>query len=110
MLEFYNGALPIARKEHQCEYCGKTIVPGEQYSVESGKFEGDFFTRKLCMVCKNFLSAYCSEYDEEFDWDEVTEYLSDKHYSGCSKREYDSCDLMPYDCLVIRNKYMEGVL
>ena len=110
MLDFYSAALPIARKEHSCEYCSKAINVGEQYSVESGKYDGDFFSRKLCLCCKNILDEFCLEVDQEFDWDEVTEYLSDKHCSGCSKREYDSCDLMPYDCPVIRNKYMEGVL
>ena len=58
MLEFYNSYIRTARKAHKCEYCEKEIMVGEKYGYESGKFEGDFFTRKLCIPCRKMLDAY----------------------------------------------------
>lgn len=112
MLEFYDHALPIARKHHVCEYCNKEIVPGEQYSVESGKYLGDFFTRKLCLCCKKILDDYCSNVDFEFDWYDVDEYLSDKFCSNCSEAlTIEGCNI---DCValcpIIRKKYLNEVL
>ncbi len=111
MFEFFSSALPIARKEHTCEYCKKTIQVGEQYSVESGKYDGDFFTRKLCICCKNILDEYCSEVEPEFTWDDIDEWLADKHCSKCSKGSvYDSCTWDVSLCPMIRQKYMKGVV
>lgn len=42
MMDFYNQTLHVARKEHECEFCGKKIMPKEKYSYETGKYDGDF--------------------------------------------------------------------
>ena len=41
MMDFYNQKHEKARKSHKCEFCGKEIIPGETYSYESGKFDGE---------------------------------------------------------------------
>ena len=41
MMDFYNQKHVKARKSHKCEFCGKEIIPGEIYSYESGKFDGE---------------------------------------------------------------------
>lgn len=49
MSDFNEQRIVTARKVHNCEFCKKQIQPGERYSYESGAFEGDFYTRKLCL-------------------------------------------------------------
>lgn len=65
MLEFYSSYIRTARKPHKCEYCQKDIMIGEKYSYESGKFEGDFFTRTLYeALCTRFYIKYgCNPID-----------------------------------------------
>lgn len=43
--------LRIARKEHRCGDCGRTIAKGEQYTYGVWLEEGDFFTVKVCAHC-----------------------------------------------------------
>lgn len=65
-LEFYNHKTPVSQKERVCEMCSGKIMSGEKYSYESGKFYGDFFTRKLHLDCFDVLTTYCEEVDHEF--------------------------------------------
>ena len=51
--DFYRERFPIAKKEHKCDCCFETINPGERYSRETGKYDGDFFDRVLCIPCRN---------------------------------------------------------
>ena len=84
MLEFYRHIVPKARKPHSCECCGKKIEVGEKYSYTSGKFEGDFFTRELCLVCAGILNKFSLESSEEtFDWWEVDDWLKEKYCNDC---------------------------
>ena len=41
-MSFWNSTTHIARKLHRCEYCGKQIGVGEQYSRETGVYDGEF--------------------------------------------------------------------
>ena len=57
MSDFNEQRIVTARKVHNCEFCKKQIQPGERYSYESGAFEGDFYTRKLCPECFDMLDT-----------------------------------------------------
>lgn len=115
MMEFYNRSLPEARKTHTCEFCGKEIQSGEKYSYETGKYEGEFFVRKLCLICEQMLSDFIYESDDnEFDWWEITDWLRDKYCVDCQNSDengdcYD--DLFPENCERVRKEFMkiEGV-
>lgn len=103
MFDFYTGSLPKAKKPHHCEFCGKTIASGEIYSRESGVYSGDFFDRILCVNCIKMLDAYCTNIDNEFDWDDVYDYVRDTHCSACGY--FDECELSIHDCQKIKDYY-----
>lgn len=53
---------PIARKQHKCFECARTIEPGETYLAESLLFEGEFSAHKTCSHCevaRAWLAAEC---------------------------------------------------
>ena len=109
MLEFYNSYMRTARKTHQCEYCEKEIMVGEKYSYESGKFDGDFFTRTLCVSCHKMLNAYAHDADDDaFDWLDVSDFLSE-NYCGklCVQEKRHDCDKSPERCEKIRAEFTE---
>jgi len=39
--EFYNSETRRARKQHKCCECRRSIAPGDEYTVSSGKYEGE---------------------------------------------------------------------
>ncbi len=107
-LDFYNHTYPKARKEHKCECCGQKIEIGQKYSYETGKYDGDMFSRKLCLVCENILQGYCSkESDEEFTWDEVSDWLHDLYCHDCEHGggHNDDCENTECSCPIIREHF-----
>lgn len=110
MMEFYNQKNVKARKLHYCEFCGKTIGAGEVYSCETGKYDGDFFTRKLCLPCSNMLDAFCRENgDEDFQWDWIQEWLYDQY---CSEECRNSCSYgfsRIQCCSIVRDKFTREI-
>ena len=92
MLEFYNSKYVTAKKPHKFDCCFKQIEIGEKYEYQSGKYDGDFFTRAWCMDCSDICSWYFpSDYNvdgEEFTYDEIYESA---HEAFCVKcRHWDS--------------------
>ena len=79
MLECYSEVVKKARKEHKCECCDLIIPKGKLYSHASGKYDGEFFTRKLHARCQEVLNKYISEESPygEFHWDWVHEWIND---------------------------------
>lgn len=102
-LECYTQKFPIARKEHKCEFCRKKIAVGEKYSHMFGKFDGEFFDRKTCMPCDRMIGEYCAEVDDEFNYEEITDYLREKYCWECEWLE--DCEDTPESCQIIREKY-----
>ncbi len=83
MMEFYEQKEHRARKPHKCEMCGGEIKPGELYSCETGKWDGDFFVRKMHPECVAVLNEYCAEVDNEFDYDSIAEYWREHYCERC---------------------------
>lgn len=108
-MELYNSYIRKARKPHKCEYCEKEIMVGEKYSYESGKFEGDFFTRTLCIPCSKMLNSYMDySVDDTFDWWSVSDFLSE-NYCGklCGQEKRHECDKSPERCEKIRAEFTD---
>lgn len=49
--DFYSVAKPIARRDHRCGECGRTIMKGEQYERHTMAFEGTASTHLVCAHC-----------------------------------------------------------
>lgn len=103
--DFYRERLPVAKKEHKCDCCFETINPGEQYSRETGKYDGDFFDRVLCIPCHNMLIDYCNNVDNEFTWDAVQEYVEETFCDYCKKKRKVKCIGNVFKCKVARRHY-----
>lgn len=107
-MDFYNSRKHIAKKEHICEMCGEKINVGEKYYRQSGKFDGEFFDRKLHIHCGNMMEEFCGEVDNVFSWDEVTDYIQDNYCFDCKGKEYlEECDLNVTSCPKIKKLFSE---
>lgn len=88
MMEFYSEKTPIAQKEHKCEMCGGVIQVGEKYTYQSGKFYGEFFSRKLHTECDYILTDFLNETGEnEFCYDEISDWWSESYCWNCKHDE-----------------------
>ena len=70
--DFYDQRMPIARKEHICGECGRTIKSGEIYETFSGKWELNFSTYKTCNDCVSIRDAF---FCESWFFGSIHEYL-----------------------------------
>jgi len=50
--EIYTESMPKARKQHKCCECHSQIDKGEQYWRIDGKWDGEFTSYKMCLVCE----------------------------------------------------------
>lgn len=49
---FTRTSAPVARKRHRCGECRREILPGEQYYLAVGRYDGGGFWRaKMCLRC-----------------------------------------------------------
>jgi hypothetical protein len=85
--ECFHSSMPKARKQHKCCECNRTIEPGERYSNESGKWEGEFRIYKTCPDCLSIRDKmFCNDYVYTELWDNVFCYLQSIDYEiseGC---------------------------
>lgn len=90
-VEFSSSDWIKARKDHRCDACGRVITAGEHYQYESGKCDGDFYTRRACADCRsleavfpgcmcgpeneyqNTIRALLMDYTDDVPWDRVPE-------------------------------------
>ena len=110
-MEFYREKKHIAHKEHLCEMCKMPIHEGKEYWEETGKFEGDFFARKLHPRCHNFEAEYCYDAGPEFCWDAVQDHIQDNHcFDGhCDYMIAGKCHHTIYDCPFLTIEYGDPI-
>ena len=111
-MEFYRERKHIAHKEYIYEMCKKPIHIGHKYWEETGKFEGDFFTRKLHPRCHNFEVKYCCDIDPEFCWDVVQDYIQDSCcFNGkCSCMDNCKYSYNIYNCPLLTSEYEDPII
>jgi len=64
--DFYGShTYPVARKDHRCDTCHRTIDPGERYMRQFGVFDGSAYTFKQCIHCRAMLPYI--DYDEGYN-------------------------------------------
>ena len=90
-MDCYTQTFPIARKVHNCDFCGKQIEKGEKYSYASWKNDGKFRNTKLCLVCEDMCMKYAKEQNrDEYTYDHVADWLFDKYCYYCE--HYMKCN------------------
>jgi len=57
---------PKARKEHRCIYCGGPIVVGEQYTQQTGYYDGEAYTNRYHAEC---FDDCAEEFRQSGDWE-----------------------------------------
>lgn len=58
----YVSTVVAARKEHECDECGRVITPGERYERMKGMLEGSWDTTATCTHCmwaREWLNEEC---------------------------------------------------
>lgn len=92
-MSFWNSTTHIARKLHRCEYCGKQIGAGEQYSRETGVYDGEFNDYCMCRRCREVWTYLSGEYSDELGC--LFDDLVNSDVLRCPK--CGSVDLSEYD-------------
>lgn len=65
MSEFHTSSAVTARKRHICSECGGGIEPGEEYRRHAGRFDGRFYSYRLCGLCQQAWNWFSREYDPD---------------------------------------------
>ena len=60
-MSFNDVTLPVARKQHRCEWCGEAIEKGEKHAKYVGMFEGDFQSWRMHQECSGWNTEAISE-------------------------------------------------
>ncbi len=104
-MEFYDESRHVARKTHKCTLCAENIEAGESYYQEKGKYDGHFFSRDLHTHCHNMEREFCEEVDNEFYWNDITDYIQDKYCGECEhaacnddREDWTGCDFYVTKC------------
>lgn len=105
--EFYEQSCHKSRKERICECCEREIHIGDYYVNCRGKYEGEFFQRNLCLACEKAISAYCSDVENEFAYDDIYEYSKERVCYDCSKHYEDTCDESIMRCPKVEKYWLE---
>lgn len=61
--QLLSQALVQARKNHQCDACGKHVEAGRKYVRTVAVVDGDFQSSKLCPRCQAMLEVYSKASD-----------------------------------------------
>lgn len=107
--DVYNETHPVARKEHHCCECRRTIRVGERYYRMEGAYDGKWSTYKVCQHCDslgNFMRALCEGWP--FGWlhSELVDHWREGYASiplgrliaGMRLQWHDGADPVPSGC------------
>lgn len=73
---FLEELTPIARKQHICFECGRTIQKGEKYELARGLWDGNFLTFKTCLDCLSVRQEFfCAGYIYGEVWDNLRTHI-----------------------------------
>jgi hypothetical protein len=89
-MEFYNIKKVRGRKKHKCFLCGISIPEKTECTYESGKLDGDFFSRHSHNECSREWSRQNSsaEHGDEWYWFESPEDGEVKEWNNKIREKY----------------------
>lgn len=90
MGDFQDSRIIKARKARACPECRGEIAVGQAYCRETGRWEGDFYTRIRCMPCHAFVERYVASMraNSSLNWDEVAYTHGDIIHEAARYVEY----------------------
>ena len=98
MTEEISTTWRTARKAHTCNYCRRTIQPGERYEHYVGKYDGELYTwraHEKCVFIAHEIWDYVDQ-DEGMNDDDFYEGCSEVCRvfvcPDCGKWDTDECD------------------
>lgn len=62
IVNIVRDSMHVARKQHECGECGRTVTAGEKYRAEAGLLHGSFHFYKTCehcLIARQWLSDNC---------------------------------------------------
>jgi len=83
VMDILTNKIVKARKEHKCDYCGKTIEVEEQYRTAFLADGGDSWTWDNCLECEAFVDKFKLSGDGE---GLSTMMFEDAVYDECQKQ------------------------
>ena len=89
LCEFYEAGIVKARKQHECVECELPIPPGAKYERVRGKYDGEFFTEKTCLLCCELRTAFTCDGGAIVHgmlWEEIRDYLFPNMTTGCLEK------------------------
>lgn len=88
MLETLSYKRVKARKEHTCDFCGKTIVKGEKYDYSKHAHNGAVYGWHACDRCKKYAAEAYENNKNTMDYGltaEMFENFMYRHYRPIAK-------------------------
>lgn len=73
--EVYRAEERTATKEHRCGECRRTIEKGERLTVETGLWDGAWYTHKTCVDCLSIRTTFFCTWIYETLFDELRDYI-----------------------------------
>jgi len=73
--ENFDRTEKISRKEHVCCECGEVIPVKSAYVLIKGKWDGEFETYKMCVICDEISTVLTDGVTYGYLWDEIREQL-----------------------------------
>lgn len=108
---------PVARKPHECMFCGCKINPGQRYERQTNVYDGqiyDFICHDECDSVAHELGMYQEcDYDEgltsDYFIEAIDEYVNDKHYDKeTDDTSADWVGLTPYETVCKINNELQA--
>ncbi len=82
--DFVVDRIVTARKRHKCCECGCDILPGEQYELTNGKWDGRMGRFRTCETCRRIRSSlFVDGWYYGLMWDDIHEAYCDDDSCIC---------------------------
>lgn len=114
----YKDSRPIARKQHRCVECYRTINDGERYFRAEGCIDGQWTTYKLCRHCdalSHFMRVLCNGWPFGGLYEELVEHWREGYVSiplgrlivALKLQWHGGSDPVPVDCGAMAREFMQ---
>jgi hypothetical protein len=75
--EVFTSSSPTARKPHKCCECRREIAVGEKYSLDAGRWGGDWQKFRTCGDCLSIRKVFfCGGFEYETVLEHVGEHIN----------------------------------